>query len=109
MTYVFRESGRYFGYIAMGALYTAAGEHAGWMDGNGCVWDRNATYLGQLVDDAYVLRSLTQTEPAADSFPRAPAELPVPPAPPDRRAERHGPPWIDGLAVFAERKVGSAE
>jgi hypothetical protein len=80
---IYRWNGRYFGFILKGYLFDARSSYVGWVEGNN-VWTRDGRYLGELVDENYVLRRSGMATPARRALKAAPAT----PATPARRANR---------------------
>jgi hypothetical protein len=58
---VYRWYGEYFGFIWMDRLFDKSGNYVAWIDGKE-VWKKDGTYLGELVENRYVLRA-TKKEP----------------------------------------------
>jgi hypothetical protein len=71
MTAIFRWSGQYFGFVQNGNLFAADGRYLGWVDETGRVWSANGLFLGEVVDDKYILRRLSM-EPPAPMVPKVP-------------------------------------
>ena len=97
---IFKWNGEYFGFIRRGYLFSRRGEYRGWIDRNQRVWRSNGEFLGQLVDEKYILRRNTMVAPV----PKVPKVPPVPPVPPIRsinrisRVPKVG--WTDALESF---------
>jgi hypothetical protein len=53
---IFRWNGERFGFVHRWRLFDSQSYYLGWVD-EGEVWRRDGTYLGELVDGCYVLRS----------------------------------------------------
>jgi hypothetical protein len=96
--YIFRLSGEPLGFIHANALYDFDDRFMAWIDRDGTVWSFEGRYLGDLVENAYILRNTTRLPP----LDRPARVLPLLPPPPTRRPlprmprERQGS-WIDGL------------
>jgi len=97
MTRIFRWNGEYFGFITNQRFFDANSNYLGWVDDDGSVWKRDGHFLGEIVDENYVLRRHTMTEPAVRAQRAAPATPPTPAYPANRasRAQRAG--WFDPL------------
>jgi hypothetical protein len=67
---VYRWYGEYFGFIWMARLFDKAGNYIAWIDGNE-VWKKDGTYLGELVENRYVLRA-TKMKPRPNCKPVSP-------------------------------------
>ena len=97
MTPVYRWSGYYFGFIADGHLFDAAGRYLGWVEADGTVWRVNGSYLGELVAGEFILRRSSVALPPnrpARPFPAPPA---APPAQPYRTARALPAGYLDAL------------
>jgi hypothetical protein len=100
VTYIFRWSGQYFGFLDGGFLYDAAGNYIGWVAGDGNVFRADGSYLGELVEDEYVLRSPFATVPA-NRPPMSPPMTPTLPVPPTNRPPRaQRPGYADALDAY---------
>ena len=100
-TPVFRWSGSYWGFLLDDQLHDRYGRHVGWLDrrpGHGPdVFHLSGHFMGELVDDHYVLRNLLRTEPTAHAE-RPPVPVLAPPAPsPSRDAALRRDGWGDAL------------
>jgi hypothetical protein len=80
-------------------MFDKDSKYLGWIDG-GEVWRKNGTYLGELVDGAYILRRTSSPKKAS----RAVRACPATPATPATRASRAGRPqragYVDALDEF---------
>jgi len=94
---IFRWSGEYAGFLLGKWFFDGGGRYLGWCEPDGTVWSGDGRPLGQLVENHYVLRNLTRSNPVR----RTPPVAPVPPSPPQPappplpRPPRPG--WADGL------------
>jgi hypothetical protein len=96
-TPIFRWSGEYFGFIKDGFLFDANGTYVAWAEADGSVWRTDGTYLGDIVEQNYILRNPTRST-AGNREPRPPPLRPGPMPTQVRRAPkvlRKG--WIDSL------------
>lgn len=99
---IFRWSGAYFGFLRNGNLFDATGTYKGWLTDEGAVWRADGRFLGELVDDHYILRRQSMIEPIrrvpkvppVRRVPRVPAIPRVP------RIPRLG--WVDALDFFED-------
>ena len=55
---IYRWSGQYFGFIKNELFYDSYGNYLGWLDKKNEVYRSNGDFLGELVDDCYVLRKV---------------------------------------------------
>ncbi len=98
---LYRWSGEYFGFFRSGCFFRADSEYLGWVSDDGRVWQADGTFLGELVDQNYVLRRRSMAEPAR----RARRARPARPARPARKANRAGrarrSSWDDALDAFS--------
>ena len=80
-------------------MYNDNGDYLGWVTGND-VWREDGSYLGEIIDENYILRNDNKIE----SIPKIPKIPPIPPIPPiasiDRigRIDRIG--WSDALNEY---------
>jgi hypothetical protein len=74
---IFRWSGEYFGFILNDRFFDHAGKYLGWMSDEGAIWSADGTFVGELVDNNYVLRRIAMINP----LPRIPQLPPLPPLP----------------------------
>ena len=103
MDRIYRWNGRYFGFIRNDRLFAADSTYLGWLDDDGRVWEANGNFLGEIVDDNYILRRTSMATPAR----RARRATPATPAAPARAANRAGRAsragWVDALDKFPDR------
>lgn len=96
MTPIFRWTGEYFGFIISDCLFDGSSMYAGWIDRDRA-WRHDGHYLGEIVDEHYVLRNTMMTPPS----PRIPRISPIPPIPPIPPINRIGRipkiGWVDAL------------
>ena len=94
---VFKWSGAPFGFIHGGALFGYDGRYVGWIARDGKVWHGDGRYIGDLVDEEYVLRNTQRLDPPP-AVSRVSPVSPTPPAMPASRMPRPPRPgWIDAL------------
>ncbi len=62
-TPIFRWNGEYWGFVLGDDLYDANGHQVGMIDKSNKVWLNNGKYLGDLIDENYILRSEHISEP----------------------------------------------
>lgn len=86
MTALYTWDGRYCGFIRNGYLFDTDAEYRGWVDNDGDAFDASGNFIGELVDENYILRRTTRAQPAR----RAPRATPARPSIPARRANRVG-------------------
>jgi hypothetical protein len=98
MVKIFQWSGQYFGFIKNGRLFDAEAEYIGWIDEKGRAWNSDGTYLGEVVEENYVLRN-TSKVPLMSRIPRIAPISPIPPISTVNRVGRAAKAgWIDALA-----------
>jgi hypothetical protein len=85
-TAIHRWSGQYWGYIYNGRLFDANSNYRGWVDNDNRVWRENGRYLGEVVENNYILRRKNIIEP----MPRIPRIPPIPPIPPIPKIDKIG-------------------
>jgi hypothetical protein len=100
-TGMFRWAGHYWGFRQRDRLYDRYGRQVGWIEidpgGRRDVFDLSGGFLGEVVDEHYVLRYLLRGEPVhRASRPAIPSR--TPPAPlPDRGPRDPRADWFDAL------------
>lgn len=105
MTYLFRWTGEYVGFLQDGWMFDRNGRYLGWRDADGQVWLADGNYLGQLVEGCHVLRNNRRSAPVRKTprVPPVPAPAPTPPTPRAPRIPRPG--WSDALARIGRMPV----
>jgi len=97
-TPIYRWSGEFFGHIYLKQLIDSNGDYIGRLKGND-VWRADGTYLGEIVDQNYILRRINDVrEP---ELPSVQSDAFLPPQPyADRpsRTELNG--WVDALDEY---------
>lgn len=96
-TSIYKWSGEYWGFIYNKRLFDQDSNYKGWIDESNQVWDENGRYMGELVQNNYILRRTSKVEPV----PKVPKVPPVPPVPPVPKIDKIGKipkvGWIDPL------------
>lgn len=97
MTLIFCWRGRYAGFIVSDCLFAPDGRYIGWRDSQAKVWKADGFFLGEIVQEHYILRRTNQTAPVRQTprVPPVPAEPPTLPG--DRIAQLPRPGWLDPL------------
>ena len=94
---IFCWQGRYAGFVANGWLFAAEGRYLGWVDSSSRAWKADGYFLGEIVEDYYILRRSHGVMPVRQT-PRVPPVPTEPPSPPPARTARlPRPGWIDPL------------
>jgi hypothetical protein len=97
---IYRWSGEYFGFICDNNLFDATSNYLGWVENDGSVWCSNGAFLGQLVDDNYILKHTDSIDPNP-KVPQVPLTSPIPPFPMPNRLGRILPfGWQDAFEMF---------
>jgi hypothetical protein len=102
LRYIHRWSGQYFGFLLDGYLFNRQGEYVGWATDEGAVWLRDGRFLGELVEDNYILRRNAMMEPSR-RIPKIQPIRPIPPIPAlprIPRISRLG--WSDSLGALED-------
>lgn len=96
---IFRWNGDYFGFIASGRLYDKYANYCGWVDYMD-FWRRDGAYLGELVDNVYILKRKSMAPRANKPIRPDPPLIVAPPPCPNRmpRSTRVG--FKDALDQF---------
>jgi hypothetical protein len=96
-TPLFRWSGEYAGFISNGHVFDSQSTYLGWIEDDGKVWRQDGHYVGQIVDDNYILKNTMSIEPIP-CIPRIPPIPPIPPIPTIDRIGKIGKiGWKDAL------------
>jgi hypothetical protein len=61
---IYRRSGDYFGFIKSNRLFNANSDYLGWITEDGRVWRADGSFLGELVDNHYIMRRRSMATPA---------------------------------------------
>jgi len=85
-TPIYKWNGEYSGFIHSDRLFDAHSKYLGWVDDDGRVWRSDGTFLGEIVEENYILRRTTMVEPV----PKVPKVPPVPPVAPVPKINRVG-------------------
>lgn len=97
MTPIFRWNGQYFGFVCEKYIYSADGDYVGCIDKDNKVWAKSGNFLGQLIEENYVMKNLFDSEPIPRHH-NPPKTLPEIPKP---ITDRHGKipqmGWVDSL------------
>lgn len=97
-TPLYKWNGQYVGFVYNDRLFDAASGYIGWLDDDGRCWNADGSFLGELVEQNYVLRRSSMATPASKAVKARPAT----PATPARKANRPGRAtragWVDVLA-----------
>lgn len=96
-------SGLFAGSLVEGFLFDARGVYLGWEDASGRLWRRDGTYLGERIEQDYVMRrdGFAAPVPLPRRVPPVIPDLPAPPA--NRAAKPPRPGWSDALAALVMR------
>lgn len=86
MTPLYTWTGRYCAFISNGWIFDRQSHYLGWLTEDGKAWGRDGSFLGELVDENYILSRTTMATPAR----RAVRAIPAPPATPAARVNRAG-------------------
>ena len=98
---IFRWNGEYFGFLDHGGcLFDAAANFLGWQTEDHKVWRANGTFLGELVDGAYVLRHAGMATPQARPHRAQPAKPQIPARHANRAAKGARAGYSDALDEF---------
>ena len=102
MNRIFRRNGQYFGFIRNGRIFAADSSYIGWLDDDGRVWEAGGNFLGEIVDEKYILRRNNMATPARRAARTRPATPATPARPANRagRAPRAG--WSDALNKYPD-------
>lgn len=86
MTPLYTWAGQYCAFIRNGRIFDRHSAYLGWVTEDGRAWRRDGSFLGELVDENYILRRTSMAIPGR----RAARATPARPATPVARANRAG-------------------
>lgn len=99
MSYIplFRWSGEYVGFVSNGHVFDSQSTYLGWIEDDGSVWRQDGRFVGEIVDDHYILKRAMRIDPIP-RIPRIPPIPPISPIPPINRIGRIGRiGWLDSF------------
>ena len=103
MRHVFKWNGAPLAFIHGSALFDFEGRYLGWVGRDGRVWRDDGRYIGELVEDEYVLRNTLRSDPPR-MVPRVPPVPPIAPLMPAWRIPRPAlPDWVDPFDQYVGR------
>jgi hypothetical protein len=74
---VYKWSGDYWGFIYNNRVFDQDSDYKGWIDDEKRVWNSDGEYVGEVINENYILRRDSKMQPM-DKIPRIP---PIPPIP----------------------------
>lgn len=96
-TPLYKWSGNYWGFIYNNKFFDKDGNYQGWITEDLRVWNSDGEYLGEIINENYILRNTMKMTPMS-KIPKIP---PIPPIPPIPKIDRIGKigkiGWIDAL------------
>lgn len=97
---IYKWKGDYWGFIYNNRLFDKSSNYKGWIDNEGKVWSSEGKYVGEIVNDNYVLRRDSKMQPM-DKIPKIPPIRPMSPIPKiDRIGKIDKIGWTDVLDKF---------
>lgn len=97
---IYRWNGQYFGFINNSNFFDANSNYLGWVENDGSVWNKNGEYLGEIVEENYILVRANRMKPMK----RMAKRTPMSPMRPMRRMNRMSKMskmgWNDALDVY---------
>lgn len=97
---IYRWRGQYFGFISNERLFDASSHYLGWIESDGRVWRKNGTFMGEIVDQNYILRRTTMATPAIRAIRAIPATPAVRAIRATRAARAIRASYVDALDEF---------
>jgi hypothetical protein len=91
--FIFKWNGQYAGFISDGYVFDPSARYLGWVEESGHVYGIHGRYVGELVDQNYIMRNLRKT-PQLPKPPITAIIHPKAPVPPLARPPRDP---VDGL------------
>jgi hypothetical protein len=85
--FIFRLNGEYFGFIWQARFFDKKSNYIGWLDGTE-VWTIENKYMGELVDNKYILRPLKVASHPKCKGPCPPQAKPIEPSKSENIAPR---------------------
>ena len=80
MSFIYKTTGIYLGFISNGSIFSRDGEYLGWLEGI-YAWDKDGRFRGQLWKERYIVlnRFVVPPVPKAPRVSIKPTALPDPP------------------------------
>ena len=103
MDRIYRWNGRHFGFIRNDRLFAADSTYLGWIDDDGRVWEADGNFLGEIVDENYILRRTSMATPARRARRATPAIPATPARPANRAGKANRAGRVDALAKLPDR------
>jgi hypothetical protein len=100
MIKIFYWNGKYFGFIKNGNLFSSTSEYLGWIDNDGTVWNKNGHYVGEQVEENYILRKTNKIKPMSRMPKMTPMSPMSPMSPMNKMGKMGRMGWIDALDDF---------
>lgn len=66
-TPIYKWSGNFWGFVYNGRLFDKNANYNGWIDDQGRAWNKYGSYLGEIVQENYILRNASRVEPVKSS------------------------------------------
>jgi hypothetical protein len=96
---IYRWNGDYFGFIYNDRLFNKHSIYLGWVDGTE-VWRTNGTFLGEIIDNDYILRRTYMAARSLRAIKATPATPAIPAMKANRAAKAIPSGYIDALDEF---------
>jgi hypothetical protein len=102
MTSIFRWNGTYFGFLSGPYLFDAGANYLGWRSEDGKVWRHDGSFLGEIVDEHYILRKAGASPPSNRSARSRPSTPSTPSRTSSRSARSARSGWTDALNEYPD-------
>jgi hypothetical protein len=73
---LYKYNGQYWGFVLKGRIYNKDAKYFGWIDKKNRCWNYDGDYIGNLVEDKYIIQKNIYTEPVG-RIPKIPRAEPV--------------------------------
>jgi hypothetical protein len=83
---IYKWSGNYWGFIYNNRIFDKDSNYKGWIDDEKRAWNSDGVYIGEIVNENYILRRNSKMQPM-NKIPKIP---PIPPIPPIPKIDRIG-------------------
>ena len=100
MIKIFHWNGKYFGFIKNGNLFNSISEYLGWIDNDGTLWNKDGHYIGEQVEENYILRKTNKMKPMSKMPKMTPMSPMSPMSPMNKMGKMGRMGWIDALDDF---------
>ncbi len=97
---IYKWSGLYWGFIYNNRIFDKHAVYMGWIDDSLRAWKKDGEFLGEIINENYILRRANGIKPI-NRIPKIPPINPIPPIPKINRIGRINKiGWIDAIESY---------